>query len=189
MKNQHRLAATAAAAALLFTGAGCSSDTAEPAPAASEDTSKLTPAAAADAVEEFFGQATSDEVGAAFPDKADEKTFAAAVDKTDPDSPKDDVAAAITDLAWLKVQNPKAKLTISVDEAQVKVADKKATIPADAVAIALDGKPATDNSKLSVHLTDLVFKDGEWLVSFPAEPEPAASATPSASPSATQTKK
>lgn len=186
MKNHNRLAAAAAAAAILFTGAACSSgDAAESAPKASEDTSKITAAAAADAVEGFFNEATSDEVGSAFPDKADEKTFAAAVDKTDPAAPKDGVAEAITDLAWLKVENPKAKITIAVDESKVKVADKKATVPADAVSIALDGKPAADNAKLAGHLTDVVFKDGEWFVSFPAEAEPTASATPSAE----QTKK
>lgn len=188
--KKNRLAAAAAAAAILLSGAACSADdSAESAPSASEDTAKLNAAGAAEAAEAFFNEATSDEVGAAFPDKADEKTFAAAVEKTDSSSPKDDVAEAITDLAWLKVENPKAKLAIAVDESKVKVADKKATVPAEAVAITLDGAAAVDNAKLAAHLTDLVFKDGEWFVSFPAEAEPTASATPSASPSAAPAKK
>lgn len=183
MKNHHRFAAAAAAAAILLSGAGCASDPAEPSAETATD-AKLNPAGATEAAVAFFNEATADDVAAAFPDKADSKTFSDAVDMTDPGAAKDDVSAAITDLAWLKVENPKAKLVIAVDEAKVKVEDKKASIPADAVAITLDGKAVADNAKLAAHLTDLVFKDGTWLVAFPAEAEPTESATPAASPSA-----
>lgn len=189
MKNHHRLAAAAAAAAILLTGAGCGSDdSAESAPAASADTSKINAEAAADAAEAFFNEATSDEIAAAFPDKYNETTFAAAAEKTDPEAPKDKSTEAITDIAWLKVENPKAKLEIKVDAGKVNVEDRKATVPAEAVKITSDGKDVANNAELAAHIGNLVYTD-EWLIAFPEEKAPAKDeaeekATPSASPSA-----
>ena len=77
------------------------------------------------------------------------------------------------------------KLAIAIDEAKVKVKDEAAQIPAEAVSITRDGKEVDNNDELAAHLQDLVLVDGEWLIAFPADTDPSASP----SPSATATKK
>ncbi|HEX9226711.1 MAG TPA: hypothetical protein VF885_08640, partial [Arthrobacter sp.] len=73
-------------AGVLLGSSACSSPSASPAPAvtASEDSSKKTPAEVSGAIKSFFATATSEEIGAAFPDKATEDTFAPVLAKIDP---------------------------------------------------------------------------------------------------------
>lgn len=188
MKTTRNLAAAAALTALLF-GAGCSADAAEakPEPSASVDAKELTAEKAAEAVESFFAEATSDEIASVPVDKYDEKTFAAAAKKIDPAAPQDKSSDAIADIAWLKVENPDAKLEFSVDAEKVEVRDETATVPAEAVKITRDGKDV-DTAGIAAHVGSLVYKD-EWLIAFPevkksVDEEAGKEAAPSASPSA-----
>lgn len=189
MKTTRNLAAAAAVTALLF-GAGCSSDAAEaePEPTASVDARELTAEKAAEAVESFFAEATSDEIAAVPVDKYDEKTFAAAAKKIDPAAPQDKSSDAIADIAWLKVENPDAKLEFAVDAEKVEVKDETATVPAEAVKITRDGKDVAETADIAAHVGNLVYKD-EWLIAFPevkksVDEEAGKEAAPSTSPSA-----
>lgn len=134
---------------------------------------------AVDAIEGFFNAATSDEIAAAFPDKADEKTFSAAVQFTDPDADAKSVAVAMADLALVKVFDAQAELSIKVDESKVVIKDGKATVPVEAVSVLSGDKAVANSAALADGVNDLVFRDGAWLITFPEAPE--ASASPSAS--------
>ncbi|WP_066303670.1 hypothetical protein [Arthrobacter luteolus] len=175
MKRFFSLAAVAATAILLPL-AGCAQETAQPQGEATSHAELLTPVEAADAAEAFFAAAISDEVAAAFPDALDQTTFADAVALTDATAPAQQVSEAITALAWLRLDGPEGELKLTVDPDKVTVKDKTAFIPADAVAITRDGKAVDDTAGIAGRIQDLVFDDGGWLVTFPAESSPSAPA-------------
>lgn len=134
---------------------------------------------AVNAIEGFFNASTSDEIAAAFPDKADEKTFSAAVQFTDPEAEAKSVAVAMADLALVKVFDAKADLSIKVDESKVVIKDRKATVPVEAITVLSGDKAVANSADLADGVNDLVFRDGAWLITFPEAVE--ASAAPSAS--------
>lgn len=186
-KSTKYLSAIAISAGLLFGATACGGDdkAAEEAAAsqAAADEKLLTAEHAATAIEEFFNASTSDEMAASFEDSASEDTFAAAVQFTDPEADAKLVAAAMADLALVKVFDAKADLSIKVDESKVVIKDRKATVPVEAISV-LSGDKAVENSAaLADGVNDLVFRDGAWLITFPEAVE--ASAAPSASAEAT----
>lgn len=128
---------------------------------------KMTPPDVAMAIEGFFDATTSDEVGAAFPDHADEKTFSAAVQFTDPDAQVRQVAEVMADFALLKVMDTDANLTITIDESQIVIGDDSASLPAKAITIKSGDKILDSSDTLAESINDLVFQDGDWLIGFP----------------------
>ncbi|MGK3708605.1 hypothetical protein [Arthrobacter sp. IK3] len=154
-------------------------DTAAATAAAAEEKAQLTAANAVGAIEDFFEATTSDEIAAAFPDDADEKTFAAAAALTDPEAKSADVASAMADFALVKVLDPKAELSISVDESKVVIKDRTASVPVEAISVKSGDKVVENSASLADEVNDLVFRDGSWLIAFPASDE-----APAASPSA-----
>lgn len=169
-------------AGLLLGSTACGGDDVASKEAAAQeaaDEKLLTAEHAVNAIEGFFDASTSDEIAAAFPDKADEKTFSAAVQFTDPDAEGKSVAVAMADLALVKVFDAKAELSIKVDESKVVIKDRKATVPVEAISILSGDKAVANSAALADGVNDLVFRDGAWLITFPEAPE--ASAAPSAS--------
>ncbi|MCU6480152.1 hypothetical protein [Arthrobacter sp. A2-55] len=192
MKTIPKLATALAISAMLLGGVtACSSDpVAAPTTTHAEDLSAMTAQKAADTITAFVAATTSDQIAAAFPDKADAKTFASAVALVDPKAPSAKAAAAMSDFALLKVTTPKAKVSVDVDASKIVVADRSATVPVAAVVVKEDGKKVTNSAALAANLSNLVFRDGNWLIAFPETPANT-SATPSdsAAPSAAATKK
>lgn len=172
-------------AGVLLGSSACSSPSASPAPAAtaSEDSSKKTPAEVSGAIKSFFATATSEEIGAAFPDKATEDTFAPVLAKIDPAAPAAPLKKAVTELALLKVTDPAAALAVTVDEAKIVVDGQTATLPVSALSVTSGGTAVANSDALAAGFNNLVFRDGSWMIAFPAAPEASASASPSASAS------
>ncbi|QOD05722.1 hypothetical protein [Pseudarthrobacter sp. BIM B-2242] len=183
------LGAAALIASILLGSSACSSSqntpAAEPtatATVASEDASN---AAVATAIKDFFATATSEEIGAAFPDKASEETFKPVLDKIDIDAPAAPLKKAVTDLALLKVSDPKAELAVTVDDSAVSIDGTSASVPASAVSITSGGTKVANSDELAAEINQLVYRDGSWLITFPQAPaaSPSASDTASATPS------
>lgn len=154
-------------AALLFTSTACGGQDTAAADTAAAEAELLTPGHVVEAVEGFFAAVTTAEVAAAFPDDADETTFSAAVDFTDPEAEGKFLATAMADLALVKVLDAKADLSITVDESRVAINDRRATIPAEAIAVTSAGKPVANSPALAEAVNDLVFRDGAWLITAP----------------------
>jgi hypothetical protein len=171
-------------ASVLLGSAACSSGpSAAPAATATEDASKKSPAEVSGAIKSYFAAATSKEIGAAFPDKATEDTFAPVLDKIDPAAPAAPLKKAVTDLALLKVSAPDAALDVTVDESKITVDGQTATLPVSALSVTSGGTPVANSDALAAGFNNLVFRDGSWMIAFPAAPEASASASPSASAS------
>lgn len=189
MKNATKYLGTIVLSAGLLLGAtGCGDDSAkEDTAAAAADEAKLTSANAVDTIEKFFEATTTDEIAAAFPDNADQKLFADAVQLTDPEAKAGDIAGAMADFALVKVFEPDAKLSISVDESKVVIKDRTATVPVEAISVKSGDKAVENSAALADEVNDLVFRDGSWLIAFPQAPEAEASATASPSASAEAT--
>ncbi|MCC3299254.1 hypothetical protein [Arthrobacter caoxuetaonis] len=188
MKNASKYLGTIVLSAGLLFGAtacgGAEEPSKESTAAAAEEKAQLTPAKAAETIEKFFEATTSDEIAAAFPDDADEKTFSEAVQLTDPEAKVSDVAAAMADFALVKVLDPKAELSIAVDESKIVVKDRKASVPVEAISVKSGDKAVANSAELADEVNDLVFRDGSWLIAFPQAPEADASETASPSASA-----
>lgn len=183
------LGAAALIASVLLGSSACSSSQTAPAAeptatatVASEDASN---AAVATAIKDFFATATSEEIGAAFPDKASDETFKPVLDKIDIDAPAAPLKKAVTDLALLKVSDPKAELAVTVDDSAVSIDGTSASVPASAVSITSGGTKVANSDELAAEINQLVYRDGSWLITFPQAPaaSPLASDTASATPS------
>ncbi|MCQ1999927.1 hypothetical protein [Arthrobacter zhaoxinii] len=188
MNNAAMLGSLILSAGLLLGTTGCGNNApaadGATAAAAAEETPR-DPAGVVQAIEGFFAETTTDEIAAAFPDDADEKTFSAAVRYTDPAAGSEDVAAAMADFALLKVLDPKAQFSITVDESKVSLGDRTATVPVEAISVKSGDTIVANSAALAEEANDLVFHDGAWLIAFPTTSETAeASASPASSPSA-----
>ena len=182
MKTVRSISAAALIAGVLLGASACSSPapTDQPSATAAAEDAKKTPAEAAAAMKSFFSAATSDEIGAAFPDKATEDTFAPVLAKADTSSPAP-LKKAVGDLALLKVSDPKAALAVAVDESQVKIDGQTATVPVSAVSVTSGGTKVANSDALAADFNNLVFRNGSWVIAFPAAASATASATASAS--------
>lgn len=195
-KNAVRALGGAALIASVLLGAtACGSNSsAESAPSASPAATvapeKATNAAVGSAISDFFTTATSDEIGAAFPDKATDTTFKPVLAKIDTSAPGAPLKKAVTDLALLKVSDPKAALAVRVDESKVAIDGISASVPASAISVTSGGNPVANSDALASEINHLVFRDGAWLVTFPEAPSasPSASASASATPSPSASK-
>lgn len=182
------LGGAALIAGLLLSGTGCGSNTApaaEPSPAATVAPEKNNAAAVGGAIKGFFAAATSEQIGAAFPDKVTEETFTPVLAKVDVSAPAAPLKKAITDLALLKVSDPAAALAVSVDESKVVIDGLNASVPASAISVTSGGNKVANSDALSAGLSNVVYRDGAWLVTFPEAP---AAASPSATPSESASK-
>lgn len=155
----------------------------DPSPSASVAPEKNTNGAVGEAITGFFATATSEQIGAAFPDKATDATFAPVLAKIDTAAPGVPLKKAVTDLALLKVSDPKAALAVKVDESKVAIDGVSASVPASAISVTSGGTKVANSDVLAAEINHLVYRDGSWLVTFPEAP----SATPSASASASAT--
>jgi hypothetical protein len=186
-KNVFRsLGGAALIASVLLGSTACgSSPSAAPAPSPSATVApeKATNTAVGDAISGFFATATSKEIGAAFPNKATDTTFAPVLAKVDTAAPGVPLKKAVTDLALLKVSDPKAALAVKVDESKVAIDGVTASVPASAISVTSGGKKVANSDVLAAEINHLVYRDGSWLVTFPVAP----SASPSASASASST--
>lgn len=188
-KNIFRsLGGAALIASILLGSSACSSSqSAAPAPSptatATVSAEHATNAAVAGAIKDFFATATSDEIGAAFPDKATDATFKPVLDKIDIDAPAVPLKKAVTDLALLKVADPKAALAVTVDDSAVTIDGTKASVPTSAVSVTSGGAKVANSDALAAEISQLVYRDGSWLITFPQAP----AASPSASDSASAT--
>jgi len=179
-------AALIASVLLGSTACGQGAASSAPTPAATVAPDKATPAEVSGAIKSFFATATSDEIGAAFPDKATDKTFAPVLAKIDLAAPAAPLKKAVTDLALLKVSDPKAALAVTVDDSQVVVDGLSASVPAAAVSVTSAGVKVPNSDVLASEVNHLVFRDGAWQISF--LDAPSASASASATPSASASK-
>lgn len=181
------LAATALAGLVALGAAGCSQPTAAapaPSPTATAD-AKTAPKAADETIKGFFAAVTSDQVAAAFPDKADKHTFDAALKFVEAKPAVAALSGTVTDLVVLK-KDAGAPVALAVDESKIAVDGDKAVVPASAVTVTAGGKKVDNSDALAAHFHDLAFRDGNWVLTFPTAPATVApSASAAASPSAT----
>lgn len=180
------LGGAALIASVLLGSAACSpapsaAPSAAPSPAVAPE--KATNTAVAGAIKDFFAAATSKQIGAAFPDKVTDATFAPVLARMDTAAPAAPLKKAVTDLALLKVSDPKAALAVTVDESKVVIDGVAASVPASAISVTSGGAKVANSAVLAAEINHLVHRDGSWLVTFPDAP----SATPSASASASAT--
>lgn len=193
-KNVFRsLGGAALIASVLLGSSACgSSPSAAPAPTPSATVApeKATNAAVGSAITGFFATATSEQIGAAFPDKATDTTFAPVLAKIDTAAPAAQLKKAVTDLALLKVSDPKAALAVKVDETKVAIDGVKASVPASAISVTSGGIKVANSDALASEINHLVYRDGAWLVTFPEAPSasPSSSASASATPSPSASK-
>lgn len=187
MNNAAMLGSLILSAGLLLGTTGCGNNApaadGTTAAAAAEETPR-DPADVVKAIEGFFTETTTDKIAAAFPDDADEKTFSAAVRYTDPAAASEDVATAMADFALLKVLDPKAQFSVTVDESKVVLGDQTATVPVEAISVKSADTAVANSAALADKVNDLVFHDGSWLIAFPEIS--GASASPSASAGSTK---
>lgn len=165
-------------AAVALGATGCSQNTPAAAPTATVDSAELTPAKAAEAIKGFVAAGTSDEVAAAVSKGATAETFAPAVKFIDEGASSAEVQEAVSGFVLVKMADPKAAVSLEVDESKIVVDDQAVTVPVGAVTVKAGGKKVANSDALADSVNDLVFRDGAWVITFPA------SATPSASPSA-----
>lgn len=166
-------------AAIVFGATACSTNTPAAAPRPTVDPTQLTGAKAAEAIKGFVAAGTSDEVAKAVADKATAETFAPAVKFLDKDTPTETVQNTVSDFVLVKMADPKAAVSVDVDESKVVVDGQKATVPVDAVTVKAGGAKVANSDALADSVNDLVFRDGAWVITFPAS----ASASPSPAPS------
>ena len=166
-------------AAIALGASGCSQNTPAAAPSPTVDSTQLTGAKAAEAIKGFVAAGTSDEVAAAVADKATAETFASAVNFLDKDTATDTVQNTVSDFVLVKMADPKAAVSVDVDESKVVVDGQKASVPVEAVTVKAGGTKVANSDALAESVNDLVFRDGAWVITFPASP----SATPSTAPS------
>lgn len=152
-------------------GAKSPESTAAPTVPADQNTS----VAVAKSIQSFFAAATSDRIGDAFPDKATDDTFTPVLDKMDLSVPASLTKKAVTDLALLKVSSPKAALALVIDDSKVQINGTNATIPASALSVTSNGSKLSDNDVLAADMNNLTFRNGAWVVTFPAASSPTAS--------------
>jgi hypothetical protein len=168
-------------AAIAFGASGCSQNTPAAAPSPTVDSTQLTGAKAAEAIKGFVAAGTSDEVATAVAKKATAETFAPAVKFLDKDSKSETVQNTVSDFVLVKMADPKAAVSVDVDESKVVVDGQKATVPVEAVTVKAGGKKVANSDVLAAEVNDLVFRDGAWVITFPAPASASPSATPSAS--------
>ncbi|ACL42116.1 hypothetical protein Achl_4165 (plasmid) [Pseudarthrobacter chlorophenolicus A6] len=166
-------------AAVAFGASGCSQKTPDAAPSPTVDAKELTGGKAAEAIKGFVAAGTSDEVAAAVASQATADTFAPAVKFLDKDAASETVQNTVSEFVLVKMADPKAAVSVDVDESRVVVDGQKATVPVEAVTVSAGGKKVANSDALADSVNDLVFRDGAWVITFPA----AASASPSATPS------
>jgi len=164
-------------AAIALGASGCSQNTPAAAPSPTVDSTQLTGAKAADAIKGFVAAGTSDQVAAAVADKATAETFAPAVKFLDKDVKSESVQNTVSDFVLVKMADPKAAVSVDVDESKVVVDGQAATVPVDAVTVKAGGKKVANSDALAAEVNHLVFRDGAWAITFAAP----ASASPSAS--------
>lgn len=177
MNTSKSLGVLALTAAVAFGAAGCSQNTPAAAPSPTVDSTQLTGAKAAEAIKAFVAAGTSDTVAAAVAKKATAETFAPAVKFLDKDAASATVQDVVSDLVLVKMAAPKAAVSVDVDESKVVVDGQTATVPVQAVTVKSAGKKVANSDVLAAEINDLVFRDGAWVITFPAAP----AASPSAS--------
>lgn len=182
------LGGAALIASVLLGSTACGQESS--APAATIAPEQATAGAVTGAIKSFFTTATSEEIGAAFPDKATDQTFAPVLAKIDLDAPVGPLKKAVTDLALLKVADTKAELSVLVDETKVEIEGLAASVPASAISVTSGGTKVANSDVLAAEMNRLVFRDGAWMVSFVEAPAatPSDSASASATPSASVSK-
>ncbi|MBG0738862.1 hypothetical protein IV500_05430 [Paeniglutamicibacter antarcticus] len=163
-------------AAIAFGASGCSQGSA-PGPAV--DSAQLTGAKASEAIKGFVSAGTSDEVAAAVAKNPTAETFAPAVKFLDKDTATETVQNTISDFVLLKMSDTKSPVTVDVDASKIVVDGQKATVPVEAVAIKAGGNKVANSDALAETFHTMAFRDGAWVITFPA------SASTSASPAAT----
>lgn len=186
------LGGAALIASVLLGSTACGQGSAAPAatPSATIAPEKATAGEVTGAIKSFFATATSEEIGAAFPDKATDQTFAPVLAKIDLDAPVAPLKKAVTDLALLKVADTKAELAVMVDETKVEIQGLAASVPASAISVTSGGTKVANSDVLAAEMNRLVFRDGAWMISFVETPAatPSDSASASATPSASASK-
>ncbi|MET4143740.1 hypothetical protein [Arthrobacter sp. UYCo732] len=166
-------------AAVAFGAAGCAQNTPAAAPSPTVDAKELTGGKAAEAIKGFVVASTSDEVAAAVADKATAETFAPAVKFLDKDAASETVQNTVSDFVLVKMADPKAAVSVDVDDSKVVVDGQKASVPIEAVSVTVGGAKVANSDALADSVNDLVFRDGAWVITFPAS----SSASPTAAPS------
>lgn len=166
-------------AAIALGASGCSQNAPAAAPSPTVDATEMTGAKAAEAIKGFVAAGTSDEVAAAVADKATAETFAPAVKFLDRDAASETVQNTVSDFVLVKMADPKAAVSVVVDESKVVVDGQKATVPVEAVTVTAGGTKVANSDVLAESVNDLVFRDGAWVITFPAP----VSVSPSPAPS------
>lgn len=172
----------AVSASIALGASGCGQSAPAAAPTPTVDPSQLTAAKAADAIRGFVAAGTSDQVAQDVAKKATAQTFAPAMKFIDKDTPSATVQNTVTDFVLVKMADPKKQVTATVDESKVVVDGQTATVPASAVTVKAGDAKVSNSDALAAEVSHLAFRDGAWVITFPAAPS--ASATSSASPSA-----
>lgn len=168
-------------AAVALGAAGCTSGSPNAAPTQTVDPALLTSGKAAEAIKGFVAAGTSDEVAAAVAQKATAETFAPAVKFLDKDAESVTVQNTVSEFVVVKMADPKAAVSVDVDESKVVVDGQSATVPVSAVSVMAGGKKVANSDALADSVNDLVFRDGAWVITFPAPAPVSPSASPSAS--------
>lgn len=178
MKNfSKNLGALALTALVALGAAGCSQNTPAAAPSATADSAELTSAKAVEAITGFVAAGTSEKVAADVAATATAETFAPAVKFLDKDASSEDVQNTVSDFVLVKMADPAAEVTVEVDESKVVVDGQTASVPVEAVTVKAGGTKVENSDALAEEINSLVFRDGAWVITFPAS----ASASPSAS--------
>jgi hypothetical protein len=116
----------ALSAAIALGASGCSQNAPAAAPSPTVDATQLTGAKAAESIKGFVAAGTSDEVAKAVADKATAETFAPAVKFLDKDAETATVQNTVSDFVLVKMADPKAAVSVDVDESKVVVDGQKA---------------------------------------------------------------
>ncbi|GAA4035686.1 hypothetical protein GCM10023063_20360 [Arthrobacter methylotrophus] len=168
-------------AAVALGASGCSQNAPAAAPSPTVDSSQLTGAKAAEAIKGFVAAGTSDAVAKAVAGKPTADTFSPAVKFIDKDANMATVQNTVSDFVLVKMADPKAPVSVTVDDSKVVVDGQKAMVPAAAVTVTAGGKKVSNCDVLAAEVNHLVFRDGAWVITFPAPASASPSATPSAS--------
>lgn len=171
------LGVLALTAAVAFGTAGCSQNAPATAPSPSADVTDMTAAKAAEAIKGFVAAGTSDQVAADVAGTVSAETFAPAVKFLDKDASSETVQSTVSDFVMVKMADPKAVVSVDVDESKVVLEGQSATVPVEAVTVLAGGAKVANSDDLAAGVSHLVFRDGAWVITFPA----AATASPSAS--------
>ncbi|UKA63452.1 hypothetical protein [Arthrobacter sp. FW306-04-A] len=168
-----RAAGSAVVGIALLTGSmGCSGPKgAEATASASIPDDQNTSAAVAKSIQLFFAASTSDQIGAAFPDKATDDTFTLVLDKMDLSGQANLAKKAVTDLALLRVSDPKAVLALAVEDSKVQINGMKATVAVSALSVTSGGTKVSNNDILAADMNNLIFRNGAWVMTYPVSSE------------------